>query len=83
MLTSPVPAARAAVAAGAWVESKHMYLIHTNVEVWELKLYFYSQEDEKRKKRKAYLVPGEVHASTQQTIQITGTGVCLARKNSL
>ena len=30
MLTSPVPAARAAVATGAWVESKHdMYLIHT------------------------------------------------------
>ena len=33
MLTSPVPAARAAVATGAWVESKHMYLIHTYVEV--------------------------------------------------
>ena len=31
----------------------------------------------------AYLVPGTVHASTQQTIQIIGTGVCLARKNSL
>ena len=31
----------------------------------------------------AYLVPGTVHASTQQTIQITGTGVCLARENSL
>ena len=30
-----------AVATGAWVESKHMYLIHTYVEVWELKLYFY------------------------------------------
>ena len=42
MLTSPVPAARAAVATGAWVESKHdMYLLHTYVEVWELKLYFY------------------------------------------
>ena len=42
MLTSPVAAARAAVATGAWVESKHdMYLIHTYVEVWELKLYFY------------------------------------------
>ena len=81
-LKSPVPAARAAVATGAWVESKHMYPIHTNVEVWELKLYFYSQED-KREKRKAYLVPGAVHASTQQTIQIRGTGVCLARKNSL
>ena len=41
MLTSPVAAARAAVATGAWVESKHMYLIHTACEVWELKLYFY------------------------------------------
>ena len=42
MLTSPVPAARAAVATGAWVESKRdMYLINTYVEVWELKLYFY------------------------------------------
>ena len=41
MLTGPVAAARAAVATGAWVESKHMYLIHTYVEVWELKLYFY------------------------------------------
>ena len=30
-----------------------------------------------------YLVPGTVHASTQQTIQIRGTGVCLARKNPL
>ena len=27
MLTSPVAAARAAVAAGAWVKSKNMYLI--------------------------------------------------------
>ena len=31
----------------------------------------------------AYLVPGTVHASTQQTIQTRGTGVCLARENSL
>ena len=30
----------------------------------------------------AYLVSGTVHASTQQTIQIRGGGVCLARKNS-
>ena len=55
MLTNPVAAARAAVAKGAWVESKHdMYLIHTNVEVWELGFIFTHQpEDEKRKKRKA------------------------------
>ena len=31
----------------------------------------------------AYLVPGTVQAGTQQTTQIRGTGVCLARKNSL
>ena len=36
MLTGPVAAARAVVATGAWVASKHdMYLI------WEVKLYFY------------------------------------------
>ena len=31
MLTSPVAAARAAVATGAWVQSKHMYLIRKSV----------------------------------------------------
>ena len=30
-LTSPVAAARAAVATGAWVKSKHMYLIRGSV----------------------------------------------------
>ena len=83
MLTSPVAAARAAVATGAWVESKQMYLIHT----WKCGsssfIFTHLPEDEKRKKRKAYLVPGAVHARTQQTIQIRGTGVCLARINSL
>ena len=84
MLASPVPAGRAAVAMGAWVESKHdMYLIHTYVEAWELLTCTHPPEDEKRKMRKAYLVPRAVHASTQQTVQIRGTGVCLARKNSL
>ena len=29
-----------------------------------------------------YLVPSTVHASTQNTIQIRGTGVCLARKKT-
>ena len=49
--------------------------------MWELTFIFtHPPEDEKRKKRKAYLVPGAVHANTQQTIQIRGTGVCLARK---
>ena len=30
----------------------------------------------------AYLVPGTVHSSTQHILQIRGTGVCLAPKNS-
>ena len=84
MLTSPVAAARVAIATGAWVESKYdVYLIHT----WKCGsssfIFTHPPEDEKRKKRKAYLVHGAVHASTQQTIQIRGTGVCPARKNSL
>ena len=57
-----------------------MYLIHT----WKCRsssfIFTHLPEDEKRKKRKANLVPGAVHARTQQTIQIRGTGVCLARK---
>ena len=52
MLTSPVPAARAAVATGAWVESKHdMYLIHS-IYV-EVSVGAHPPEAEKRKKRKA------------------------------
>ena len=70
MLTSPVAAARAAVATGAWVESKHdTHLIHT----WKCGsssfIFTHPPEDEERKKRKAFLVPGAVHASTQPTIQ--------------
>ena len=81
LLTSPAPAARAAFATGAWVESKHdMYPIHT----WKCGslsfIFTHPPEDEKRKKRKAYLVPGAVHAGTQQTIQIRGTGVSCAYK---
>ena len=51
MLTGPVAAARAAVATGAWVQSKHgTYLIHGSVE---LELYFYpSAGGLKRKKKK-------------------------------
>ena len=56
-------------ATGAWVESQHMYLIHT----WKCGsssfIFTHPPEDEKRQKRKAYLVPGAVHARTQQTIQ--------------
>ena len=53
MLTSPVPAARAAAATGAWVESKHdMYLIHT----WKCGsssfICTHPPEDEKRKREK-------------------------------
>ena len=70
MLTSPVPAARAAVATGAWVESKHdMYLIHT----WKcrsLALFLPIRRRMKKEKREkhtyvVYLVPGAVHVSTQ------------------
>ena len=40
MFTSPVPAARAAVATGAWVESKHdMYLIHATWKCGSLALF--------------------------------------------
>ena len=46
--TGQVAAARAVVAAGAWVKSKHdMYLITSdNVEVWELKLLFFTHPPE-------------------------------------
>ena len=40
MLTIPVAAARVAVATGARVKSKHIYLIPGYVEVSEPKLYF-------------------------------------------
>ena len=54
MLTSPVAAARAVVATGAWVTSKHMCLI------WELKFYFYpSAGGFKKKKRKKKERPRE------------------------
>ena len=39
MLTGPVTAARAVVATGAWVKSKHN--VSDTWKVWELKLYFY------------------------------------------
>ena len=53
MLTSPVPAARAAVATGAWIESKHdMCLIHT----WKCGsssfIFTHPPEDEKEKREK-------------------------------
>ena len=53
MLTSPVAAARAAVATGAWVKSKHDGLSDTwYVEVLELKLYFYPSAGGLKKKEK-------------------------------
>ena len=66
---SPVAAARAAVATGTWVESKHdMYLIHT----WKCGsssfIFTHPPEDEKRKKRKAYLVPVSYTHLTLPTI---------------
>ena len=59
MLTSPVAAARAAVATGAWVKSKHMYLIRGSVGA---KVLFYpSVGGLKRKKEgEALLTPGSV-----------------------
>ena len=52
MLTNPVAVARAAVATGAWVESKHdIHVSDTYVEVWELGFIFtHPPEDEKIKK---------------------------------
>ena len=69
MLKSPVAAARAAVATGAWVESKHMYLTYVEVSVGAQALFLPMLKKEKREKRslQKYLVPGAVHASTQQT----------------
>ena len=53
MLTSPVAAARAVAATGAWVKSKHdMYLIRGSVE---LKLYFYPSAGGFKKKKKKNL----------------------------
>ena len=57
MLTSPVAAARAAVATGAWVESKHdMYLIHSLVYTWKCGsssfIFTHPPEDEKEKREK-------------------------------
>ena len=51
MFTGPVAAARAAVATGAWVKSKHdMYLMRGSVG--ELKLYFYPSTGGLKKKKK-------------------------------
>ena len=54
MLTSPVPAARAAVATGAWVEPKHMYVSDTYVEVWELSLFLPIRRRMKKGKREKH-----------------------------
>ena len=56
MLTSPVAAARAAVATGAWVKSKHaMYLIRGSVGAQALLLPIRRRIKEKNKKKQ---VPG-------------------------
>ena len=48
MLTSPVAAARAAVATGAWAKSKHdMYLMRGSVFI-----FTHPPEDEKKKEKK-------------------------------
>ena len=51
MLTSPVAAARAAVATGAWVTSKHMYLIRGSVGALSF-IFTHPPEDEKKKEKK-------------------------------
>ena len=56
MLTSPVAAPRAAVATGAWVESKHdMYLIRESVGAQALPIRR-RMKKEKREKHTWYLV---------------------------
>ena len=70
MLTSPVAAARAAVATRAWVKPKHdMYLIRGIVG----KLYFtHPPEDKKKKKKKkkAVLLEGEKKNSTSRRCNV-------------
>ena len=51
MLTGPVAAARAVVATGAWVKSKHMYLIRGGVGAWAF-IFTHPPEDKKKKKLK-------------------------------
>ena len=51
MLTSPVAARRAAVATGAWVKSKHMYLIHGKCGSLS-DIFTHPPEDLKKKKKK-------------------------------
>ena len=69
MLTSPVPAARAAVATGAWVESKHdMYLIHT----WKcgsLALFLPIRRRMKKEKRRS--LPGTWCSACKHPIDYT------------
>ena len=73
MLTSPVAAARVAIATGAWVESKYMILIHT----WKCGsssfIFTHPPEDEKRKKRKAYIrrLPGTWCSACKHPIDYT------------
>ena len=52
MLTSPVAAARAAVATGAWVKSKQMYLIRGSVGASALFLPICRRIKKKKKKKR-------------------------------
>ena len=57
MLTGPVAAARAAVATGAWVKSKHMYLIRGSVGALPIRRGI-KKEKEKESTRKPTKPPG-------------------------
>ena len=63
MLTNPVAAARAVVATGAWVKSKHdMYLIHT----WKCgsSSFIFTHPPEDKKKRKKQKEPHVRHGDS-------------------
>ena len=73
MLTSPVAAARAAVATGAWVKSKHdVYLIRGSVGALSF-LFTHPPEDLKKKEKK-----GTKHAITTAVTHhsITKVNLC-------
>ena len=54
ILTSPAAAAQAAVSTGAWVESKHMYLIRGSVGALFLPISRMIEKKTKKKQRGLY-----------------------------
>ena len=63
---------------GSTIYAQHQ---HSSIIRHEYSLYVL-QSRVSRSRCSIYLVPGTVHAATQQTLQIRGTVVSLARKNS-